>query len=122
MGPEFLSTLTPSIPGVTFDEPVTVNAQSNEIAAWGLPVNFTDAVVGQNGRGSVALNGNIVIRLALRTDLKVSLGGVDRFALVPKVTVSGALTATGTGSGDFRQEFPCAPTSAIRWSASPASV
>jgi 6-phosphogluconolactonase (cycloisomerase 2 family) len=110
LGPEFLSDLQPSIPGVSFGEPVQVLAQTTtEVAAWELPVRFDDAVVGQNGRGSIALNGTVFLRLAIKTDLKVGFGGVERFALVPKVSIAGNLKATGSGSGDFRQEFPLCP-------------
>lgn len=111
LGPEFLESLQPAMPGVTFGEPELVQSRGEEFAAFSLPVHFGDALIGSNGRGSVVGNGDITIRLALFKALNVGVKGflqptVNHFALVPSVEINGNLTLTGQGSGDFRQEFP----------------
>ena len=111
MGPEFLESLEPGIPGVTFGEPVQVLAQGTELQAFRLPINFNDAVIADNGRGSLVINGDAGIRVGLRTDLQVGLRNLiipelRRFELTPLATIDGQLTVTGTGSGDFRKEIP----------------
>lgn len=111
LGPEFLGSLQPTMPGVTFGEPEQVNARGEEFAAWRLPIHFGDAIIADSGRGSLIGNGDITIRLGLYKALSVGVRNfvvptVNHFALVPEVTVEGNLTVTGKGSGDFRQEFP----------------
>ncbi len=109
MGPEFLRTLESEIPGVTFGEPTRALAKTEEVAAWQLPVNFNEALINDGNRGSVNLNGNISLRVALQTELNVGLRNlvvptVNHFVLKPIITVEGNLTVTGEGSGDFRKE------------------
>ncbi|MBT9585096.1 beta-propeller fold lactonase family protein [bacterium] len=111
IGPELLKELQPALPGVTFGQPEQIRPRGEELAAWGLPVHFGDAVLGSNGQGSLVGNGDITIRLALYKDLQIGVRHfvvptVNHFALVPKVTVEGNLKVTGTGSGDFSAEFP----------------
>lgn len=111
LGPEFLETLQPTIPGVTFGKPQQVLAQSTEVSAWRLPIYFDEAIIADNGRGSVALSGEAGLRVGLRTDLQVGITNfivptLNRFELVPVISIDGKLSVKGTGSGDFRKEIP----------------
>ena len=110
MGPEFLSSLEPSLNGVTFGQPALVAAKAEEFAAWSLPIHFDQALVGESSRGTVALNGDISLRLALTQDLQIGpsrwlVPTVNHFALIPKITIDGNLALTGQGSGEFRKEI-----------------
>lgn len=110
-GPEFLGKLQPAMPGVEFGEPQRVLAQGTELQAWRLPITFKEAVVAENGRGSVLVNGEVGLRVGLRTDLQIGttnfvIPTLNRFELVPVVTIDGNLKVTGSGSGEFRKELP----------------
>lgn len=116
-GPEFLRQLQPSMPGVTFGEPVQIQARSlrnREIAAWGLPIRFDQALMGENSRGSVTGDGNVTLRLSIYTEVveeKVLfvVPYVKSIALIPKLSVDGRITVKGTGSGDFYGQYPLTP-------------
>lgn len=110
-GPEFFGSLQPAIPGVEFGEPVRVLAQGTELQAWRMPIKFNEAIIAEDGRGSVAVDGEVGLRVGLRTDLQIGttnfvIPTLNRFELVPTVVVDGNLTVKGTGSGDFRKEIP----------------
>ncbi len=125
LGPEFLSSLQPAIPGVSIGEPIMINAQNaqgTERTLPAVPLTFTGAVVAENGRGSVKIDGKIWLTVGVRTDLQVGfetffVPTVNRFELVPianlggntlepLAALGGYLKVTGTGSGDFRTEIP----------------
>ena len=111
MGPEFLESLEPAIPGVEFGKPVMVQAQGTELQAMRMPITFNQAVVAENGRGSVIIDGEVGLRVGIRTDLQVGVRNfiipeLRRFEMTPTITLDGNVKITGTGSGDFRKEIP----------------
>lgn len=116
LGPDFLKSLEPGIAGVEFGEPVQreilgqINGQDGvTVNSWVLPIKFNGAVLSDDSRGSVVVNGEIFVGLGLYTQLQPKFENfvipTGDFAIAPKVFVAGSLTVVGEGSGDFRKEF-----------------